>query len=102
MRHKEKNTVKKISEERIALLLSEARAAFAKNPERAQRYAKLAFAIVRKNKIRLTNEQKLSFCRKCFSFWVPAKSVSVSFDRKNKRIIYKCSSCNYERKIRYR
>ncbi len=102
MRPKEKNLVKKISEERIAILLDEAGKIFAQNPERAGRYAQLAFAIVKKNKARLTKPQKLSFCRKCFSFWRSGKSVSVSFDRKNKRVIYKCDKCGYGRKISYK
>ncbi len=101
MRPREKNLVKNISSERIAVLLSEAKKTFAENPARAQRYARLAFLIVRKNKVRLTKEQKLSFCRKCFSYWVPGKSASVSFDRKSRRVIYKCGSCGYERGIGY-
>lgn len=102
MRPKEKNLVRKISEERIGILLDEAQKIFPQNPERAARYCRLAFAIVRKNKARLTKPQKLSFCRKCFSFWRPGKSVSVSFDRKNKRVIYKCEKCGYGRKMRYK
>lgn len=102
MRPKEKNLVKKISEERIAILLSEAAKIFSLNANRAKRYCQLAFAIVKKNKVRLTKEQKLSFCRKCLSFWCPGKTVSISFDKKNKRIIYKCGACGYERKIRYK
>lgn len=102
MRPKEKNLVKRISEERIEILLGEAEKIFPKNPERARRYAQLAFAIVRKNKARLAKDQKLSFCRKCFSFWRPGMGASVSFDRKNKRVIYKCMECGYERRIRYK
>lgn len=102
MKQKEKNIVKKISEERILILLDEAEKNFAQNPERARRYAHVAFAIVKKNKARLTKEQKLSFCRKCFCFWRPGKSVQVSFDKQNKRVIYKCAECAYERKIRYK
>ncbi len=94
--------MKRISEERIEILLGEAEKIFPKNPERAGRYAQLAFAIVRKNKVRLSKEQKLSFCRKCFSFWRPGKSVSVSFDGRNKRVIYACMECGYERRIRYK
>lgn len=102
MRPKEKNLVKRICEERISILMSEAEKAFAQHPERAKRYSQLAFAIVRKNKVRLTKPQKLSFCRKCFSYWRPGKSVTVSFDKRNKRIIYRCGSCGYERKTRYK
>ncbi len=102
MRPKEKGIVKKISEERINILLGEAEKIFAQNPERAKRYVQLAFAIVRKNRVRLTKEQKLLFCRKCFFFWRPGKSLSVFFDKKNKRIIYECKKCSYERKIRYK
>lgn len=101
MRPKEKNLVKKISEERIKILLEEAKKIFEKNPERARRYCQLAFLIVKKNKVRLTKVQKLSFCRKCFAFWRPGKTASVLFDKKNKRVIYKCGKCGYERKIGY-
>lgn len=99
---RDSKNIKKISEERIVILLNEAQRVFAKYPERSKRYAQLAFAIVRKNKVRLTKEQKLSFCRKCFFFWRPGKSVSVIFDKKNKRIIYKCNACEYTRKIKYK
>lgn len=102
MRPKEKNQVKKISEERVAILLSEAQKVFPKNPGRARRYSKLAFLIVRKNKVRLSKEQKLSFCRKCFAFWRPGKSVSVRLEKANKLVVYKCASCGYARKIGYR
>lgn len=101
MRPKEKNLVRKISAERIALLLREAGKIFRENPGRARRYCELAFLIVKKNKARLSKAQKLSFCRKCFSFWKPGASVSVSMDKGNRRVIYKCADCGYERKIGY-
>ncbi|MDD5337723.1 MAG: ribonuclease P [Candidatus ainarchaeum sp.] len=102
MRPREKNLVKAISQERIAILLDEAGACFAKNPKRAKRFCELAFLIVKKNKVRLSAEQKLSFCRKCFSFWRPGRSVSVSFDRVNKRVVYRCLDCGSERRIGYK
>ncbi|MEW6528803.1 MAG: hypothetical protein AB1391_02860 [Candidatus Micrarchaeota archaeon] len=97
-----KDSIKKICEERIAVLFNEAQRTFAYHPERSKRYMQLVFAIVHKNKVKLTKEQKLSFCRKCFFFWRPGKSVSIDFDNKNKRIMYKCNSCGYVRKIKYK
>ncbi|MFA5077483.1 MAG: ribonuclease P [Candidatus Micrarchaeia archaeon] len=101
MRPKEKNLVKAISAERISILLNEAGECFRSNPARAKRYCALAFSIVRKNKVRLTRAQKLSFCRKCFSFWRPGSTVSVSFDKRGGRVLYRCIPCGYERRIAY-
>ncbi|MBU0586271.1 hypothetical protein KJ780_02060 [Candidatus Micrarchaeota archaeon] len=102
MRPREKNKVKKISEERIEILLEEAEKTFKKNPERAKRYCRLVFALVKKNKNRLTRGQKFSFCRKCFSFWKPGTSVKVIFDSRNHRLIYRCLKCGNERAIKYK
>ena len=102
MKPAEKGKIRKISEERVALLLSEAEKVFPKDNARAKRYVKLAFAIVKKNKCKLTIAQKLAFCRGCFAFWRPGASVKIYLDCRNRMLVYECRECGKRRKLKYK
>lgn len=99
---KRKKIIKSISKERISILLDNAFKIIEKNEERAIRYIKLAFSIVKKNKVKLSKEQKIRFCRKCFIPWIFPKNVKIFFDHNNKRILYKCKKCGFKKAFCYK
>jgi RNase P subunit RPR2 len=97
-----KTGVREISAERVALLLKEAKSCAEANPSRSKSYCKLAFSLVKRNRSRLENEQKVAFCRSCFLYWTPGKTVKVVFDKHNKRVVYSCSECGSQRAFAYK
>lgn len=97
-----KKVIKETVKGRIKTLLTEARSSFKSHPERSERYLKLLWKLVEKYKVRLTKEQKLSFCRKCFTLWVPGRNVEISFDQRNSVLEYKCRKCGAKRRLKYK
>lgn len=102
MDKRSKKVIKDTVRERIAHLLEEARSSFRQHPERSERYLKLLWKLVQKYKVRLTREQKLSFCKKCFTLWVPGRNVEISFDQRNSVLEYKCKKCGFRRRLKYK
>lgn len=101
LRHNEKEKIIKTAVSgSIDHLISEAEKRVNTSKELSKRYLKMAWALVKKTKVRLTNEQKIKFCKKCFSLWVPGKTVTISFDSKSNLFVFKCKTCGYERKNR--
>ncbi len=100
-RREEKRLRRAVARERVALLLGMAKDVWEEDRERARRYAGLAFSIVKRMKVRLTKEQKVAFCRRCFAPWIVGKTVEVRVESRNKRILYKCRECGYERAFGY-
>ncbi len=84
------NRVKKIAKERVEILFKMCE----EIPEMADRYIKIIWRIVKKNKIRLTKEQKKKFCRKCLTYW---KNPKIKKWRMFE--IYECPNCGYRRKF---
>lgn len=97
-----KKVIKETVRKRIAHLLDEARASFKKHPERSERYLRLIWKLLEKYKVRLTREQKLSFCKRCFTLWVPGRNVEIFFDQRNSIIEYTCKKCGFKRKLKYK
>ena len=77
--------------EDIELLIKEAE----KDPQRAKTYLKMAWDLVKKNKVRLTKEQKKKFCKKCFTLWIPGE---VKIRKKGNLTEYSCK-CGFKKKI---
>lgn len=99
MRNSDKKVIKTTVKSSIKKLLSEAKkAARAGKNDRSRKYVKMAMALVKKHKVRLDNEQKTSFCRKCFVWWVPKKTLKLVFDKRHNTIRVKCS-CGYSRRL---
>lgn len=95
-----KKLIKSSVRQSIAKLMDEAEGAWAAGkPARARRYAEMAMDLVRKHKVRLTEEQKRRFCRKCFSWWVPGDTVKLIFDKRHNVIRMKCAKCRYARRL---
>lgn len=83
----------------ISKLLAKARDAYsASRPDRSRRYVRMAFDLLKKNKARLPKELRNSFCRKCYSIWIPGQSATVFFDRKNDCLRIRCS-CGHSKRL---
>jgi ribonuclease P protein subunit RPR2 len=95
-----KKLIKSSVKQSISQLLSEAEAAWkAGRKERAERYAKMVMDLVKKHKVRLTEDQKRKFCRKCFRWWVPGDTLKLIFDKRHNVIRMKCGRCGYTRRL---
>ena len=97
-----KKVIKETVHGRIDELLKQARYEFREHPERSERYLRLLWKLVQKYKVRLTREQKLSFCKRCFTLWIPGKTVEVSFDQRNSVLQYRCKKCGFTRRLKYK
>ncbi len=95
-----KKLIKSSVRQSIAKLMDEAQDAWAAGrPERARRYAQMSMDLVRKHKVRLSEDQKRMFCRKCFTWWVPGDTVKLAFDKRHNVIRMKCANCGYTRRL---
>jgi len=97
MRNVNEKLIKSAVAESINTLISRAEKEYKKRPNLSRRYAKMAWALVKKHKVRLTSLQKTKFCKRCHEIWIPSESVSVSFDHKNNLFRLKCR-CGYVRR----
>jgi ribonuclease P protein subunit RPR2 len=91
-----------IARERISILLSLASEMWGKDQGLSRNYVKRAFDIKKKFRVRISREEKFSFCRKCLSPLIPGKTVSIAFDRRNKRVVYSCKICNNQSAFKYK
>ncbi len=95
-----KKLIKSSVRQSVAKLLDEAASAWdSGKPERAKRYAEMTMDLVRKHKVRLTDDQKRRFCRKCLTWWVPNETVKLIFDKRHNVIRMKCAKCGYTRRL---
>jgi len=68
----------------IEKLIGQARKAYVSGKgERSKRYIDMVFDLLKKHKVKLPKELRNSFCRKCHLVWIPEKTVTVSYDRRN-------------------
>jgi ribonuclease P protein subunit RPR2 len=99
MQSSRKSIIKSSVRSSIERLLDQARKAYTgRMPDRSRRYVEMAFQLLRKNKAKLPKELKNSFCRKCFQVWIPGKTATVSFDRKNNCLRIKCG-CGHSKRL---
>jgi len=85
---------KKIAKERIRKLFNLARENLDVHPERSRRYVELARKIGLRYNVRLTKEQKMSFCKKCNQILIPGKTSTIRLDQEKKVLTVKCLNCN--------
>jgi ribonuclease P protein subunit RPR2 len=94
-----KKIIKSSVRSSIETLLGHARSSFdAGKGERSIRYVRMAMDLLRKHKIKLPKEMKNSFCRKCLTVWVPGRTASISYDRKNGCLRVRCR-CGYSKRL---
>ncbi|MEW6748303.1 MAG: hypothetical protein AB1295_01195 [Candidatus Micrarchaeota archaeon] len=90
MHSKRKTIIKSSVITSIRKLLDQARKAASKSPARSKRYVDMAFDLLKKNKVRLPKELRNSFCRKCHLIWIPAKTMTAYYDKKNDCLRVRC------------
>ncbi len=95
--YNKKRTIKKASFLSIKILLDEAINCFDSSPQLSERYVKMAFDLLKKNKIRLPKNMKV-FCKKCLNLWVPGKTCVFIFDSKNLCFRVKCF-CGFSKRL---
>lgn len=100
MKHSQKKFIKAIVADAVSILLKEAEGNFQAYPERTKRYVKMVWSLIKKNNFRLTREQKLKFCKKCFSFWIVDKSAKIDFDQHNSMFEITCMDCGYKKRFK--
>lgn len=99
MQSSRKSLIKSSVRLSIAKLVAQARSAYSKSePARSKRYVRMAFDLLRKNKVGLQKELRNSFCRKCLTIWIPGKTATVYFDRKNDCLRIKCQ-CGHSKRL---
>lgn len=99
MDSRRKKVIKASVRESIKKLIEQARQAYKKKDlKKSKRYVKMAFDLLKKHKVRLPEELKNSFCRKCFLVWIPDKTVKIAYDRKCDCLRLTCR-CGYSKRI---
>lgn len=101
VRHKlleKKKFIKRASAEAVEILLDQAEQAFASHPQRSRRYVQMAFALIKKNRIRLPREMRLRFCKKCLRYWMPDKTVTITFEPRRNGMLFTCA-CGAKRRV---
>ena len=91
-----------IARERIEKLFSLAKEELNTNPDRSRNYVELARKIGKRYNVRLTKEQKRSFCKKCNRLLIPTRTSKVNIDTKRKIKIIKCTNCGNIYKYPYK
>ena len=97
MKKRDKGFVKQISLERIYRLFELADYELKKHPERSKRYVELAGKISSRNKVRIPQTLKKSFCKKCGSFLKEGINSKVRVTKSY--LCVTCSECGNVRKI---
>jgi len=86
-----KNQRKKVATRHVNTLLQLSLQIMDEHPERARRYIEMTRNIVRKHKVRLSNEQKRQFCKCCNTPLVPGKTCRVR--TRNEKVSVTCLNC---------
>ncbi len=89
---------KKIALNRIKILYNKAVSLYDKNPELSRKYIYIILKIKNKFRIRFGSDLKNKFCKKCYTVWIPGKTLSIRI-RKG-RIIYQCKYCKYVKRFK--
>ncbi len=100
MRKSQKMFINRIVAESIDILFNEAEENFQKHPERSKRYLKMIWALSKKYNFRLNKKQKLKFCKKCFTLWIPEKTVNITFDNRHNMFEFVCILCGHKKRFK--
>jgi RNase P subunit RPR2 len=99
MQSSRKSIIKSSVRSSILRLLEQARkSATGGKAARSKRYVDMAFDLLKKNKIKLPNELRNSFCRKCHLVWVPGQTMTAYYDRKNDCLRVRCV-CGFSKRL---
>lgn len=96
---KKKKLIKSSAKQSVAELLKQAEKAWKqKKYPRSKRYVKMLMDLVKKHKVKLTKDQKNSFCRKCLRWWEIPSTLVLLFDKKHNCLKLKCK-CGHTRRL---
>ena len=95
----QKDEIKILAYERIERLFGLAEGVFRERPELADRYVRAAWKLKTRYNLRLPKNLKLTFCRKCLSFWMPGESCRVRV--KSGGVIITCLRCGRVKRLPY-
>jgi RNase P subunit RPR2 len=99
MDNRRKKVIKSSVHSSIKKLLEQARDAYKKKDmECSRKYVKMAFNLLKKNKVKLPKELRNSFCKKCYMIWIPAKTVTVVYDKKDNCLRLRCR-CGHSKRL---
>ncbi len=88
--------------ERVEILLSQAHSIAKKNLVRAKKYVKMARRLSEKYRVRFTKVQKMHFCKKCNTPFIPGHNVRIAFVPKTHQMVYECKGCGAVIKFPYK
>lgn len=95
---KSQGTVNKATE-RVDILFRHAAEIFDEFPEVARRNIISARKMATRFRVRLTKEQKMSFCKECNAYL--KKSVNATVRLQHGKIVLKCKECGFIRRFTY-
>lgn len=84
-------SAKQIVKERVEILFNRAAEEAVQNPALSMRYIALARDLGMKQRVRMTQTQRRSFCRTCNTYLVPGRNLRVRIQRG--KVIYTCEHC---------
>jgi len=93
-----RNNEKQIAINRIRYLYKRALEVFEKDQELSKRYIKILLEIKKKYKIKNIKWLRNKFCKRCYTVWIPGKTLSIRI-RKG-RVIYVCKNCGYVKRFK--
>lgn len=90
----QKESIKKIAEERIRILFNQAAKALKEGEiERSKKYIKLAKKIGMKAQVAIPKDLKRKFCKKCYALLIGGQTARIRIKKKKKYVTYTCLSC---------
>lgn len=99
MKNDKKVFIKNIAKDAIEIYIKEAEKVYNLDKKIGHRYTSLAWKMIKKYKVRLTNAQKQKFCRKCRSLWILNQTAKVGFNRKLNCFEIICNECGHKQTI---
>ena len=98
---KKKGAATDIARERVDTLLQLAKKMLKEGrADVARRYCSLARKIQLRYRVRPSRKGRLEYCKKCFTPWVPGRSVRVRLDSNRRCVEYECA-CGHRKRMRY-
>ncbi|MBS3061254.1 MAG: ribonuclease P [Candidatus Diapherotrites archaeon] len=89
---KTKNFVEQLATERIERLFQLASEEFSYNPHYSHEWTKLALRIGTRNRVRMPDQLKTAYCKKCRSFLVEGKNKATTVQKN--WIMIECQECH--------
>ena len=92
--------IREIARERVGKLLDMAHENFLKDPEIARRYVTIALNIAKRVNLRLSFQDKLRICKKCFTPIIPGVTGRVRIRPEHgSKLVITCMECGNIRRI---